>query len=253
LTKQARQIDAVIFDLDDTLIDWAQPAMTWKEFTRPKYGNMYTYLVEAGHPLSDEERFCEVIHQYTQILWEEARLSWSGVSFANVLQRTLQELGLNPDEVDLDALMQTFDWGPLPGVVPFDDTLLVLQALRQRDYQIGLITNSFLPISMREAELDYYGLLGYLDVRIASGDSGYIKPHPAIFEQALARLKTTAERTVFVGDRPEHDIAGANEVGMISVLMTPPHLERPLNGVVPDFTIRRLAELLPILDELEAS
>jgi FMN phosphatase YigB (HAD superfamily) len=54
-----------------------------------------------------------------------------------------------------------------------------------------------------------------------------------------------------VGDRPSHDIAGANATGMISILMAPPHFNRGLDGVEPDFTINRLEELLPILDNLE--
>jgi FMN phosphatase YigB (HAD superfamily) len=56
---------------------------------------------------------------------------------------------------------------------------------------------------------------------------------------------------VFVGDRPVNDIAGANEAGMISVLISPPHLDRELNGVQPDYIIQRLSELIPILDKLE--
>jgi FMN phosphatase YigB (HAD superfamily) len=65
-------------------------------------------------------------------------------------------------------------------------------------------------------------------------------------------LETAPEQTLFVGDRPANDIAGANEVGMISVLMKPAHLDRPLDGVKPDFTIERLSALLPLLEEMEA-
>ena len=35
------------------------------------------------------------------------------------------------------------------------------------------------------------------------------------------------------------------------MLLDPPHLERDLDGVVPDYTITTLSELLPILVELE--
>ena len=38
---------------------------------------------------------------------------------------------------------------------------------------------------------------------------------------------------------------------VITVLMDPPHVERDLEGHIPDYTISRLSELLPILDELE--
>jgi FMN phosphatase YigB (HAD superfamily) len=91
----------------------------------------------------------------------------------------------------------------------------------------------------------------YLDARVASGDVGYLKPHPAVYQRILELLETTPERAVFVGDRPSNDIAGANEVGLISVLMDPPHLDRQLEGVEPDYTIGCLNELLPILERLE--
>ena len=43
------------------------------------------------------------------------------------------------------------------------------------------------------------------------------KPDPAPFERALATLGATARETVFVGDRPEKDVAGAIAVGMRAV------------------------------------
>ena len=104
-----------------------------------------------------------------------------------------------------------------------------------------------LPMWMRDIELAHYGLLDYFDARITSGDTGYMKPHPAIYWRAMGLLDTTPDRAVFVGDRPENDIVGANEVGMVSVLMSPDHLDIPLNGVEPNYTITRLGQLLPIL------
>jgi putative hydrolase of the HAD superfamily len=80
-----------------------------------------------------------------------------------------------------------------------------------------------------------------------------MKPHPEIYRHILGLLSVPAAKAVFVGDRPENDIAGANEAGLISVLIDPPHLARPLNSVAPDFTITRLGELLQILEQLEES
>jgi putative hydrolase of the HAD superfamily len=246
------RIDAVIFDLDDTLIDWANPAIGWRDFTDPKACNIHAYLVEAGYELPDEAAFCDLVHALTEEIWDEAKKTWSGAYFTKVLRRTLSALEIDSNQVDLEALMQVYDWTPMPGVEAFEDAEPVLAELRRRGYKIGLITNSFLPMWMRDVELRHYGFLDYFDARLASGDVGYLKPHPAIFEEMLALLETAPERTLFVGDRPANDIAGANEVGMISVLMKPAHLDRPLDGVKPDFTIERLSALLPLLEEMEA-
>jgi putative hydrolase of the HAD superfamily len=245
-------IEAIIFDLDDTLIDWANPAVGWREFTDPKACNVHAYLARAGYELPETAVFCDLVHRHTEAVWDEAKKTWSGAYFTDVLRQTLASLEIDSDEVDLEALMQVYDWTPMPGVVAFEDAGYVLAELRRRGYKIGLITNSFLPMWMRDVELRHYGFLEYLDARLASGDVGYLKPHPAIFERMLDLLETAPEHTLFVGDRPANDIAGANEVGMISVLMKPPHLDRPLNGVKPDYTIERLSDLLPLLDEMEA-
>jgi putative hydrolase of the HAD superfamily len=147
--------------------------------------------------------------------------------------------------------MCAYDQQPVPDVVLFADTIPVLKTLRARDYKIGLVTNSMMPMWMRDVELEAYEIIDYFDARITSGDTGYIKPHPSIYHKALELLDAAPCEAVFVGDRPEYDIVGANEAGLTSVLMAPPYLGRELNNVQPDHIISCLSELLPILDTLE--
>ena len=143
-----------------------------------------------------------------------------------------------------------FDWAPRPGVELFPETLPVLNTLRDKGYKTGLLTNSFLPMWMRDQEIRTYGLVELLDERVSAADVGYLKPHPAVYHDLLARLDVTPEQAVFVGDRPTNDIAGANEVGLVSVLMRPPYLERDTSGITPDYTIERLDQLLPVVEGL---
>lgn len=249
-----RRIDAVLFDLDDTLLDWSQPSLKWDEHLRPKVNNMYEKLLAAGYSLPEREAFFQLFQKQVRDTWETAKVSaWALPSFNQVLGRCLAECSLDPAGIDTDELLRVFDWQPVPGIVPFDDTIQVLEEIRRRGYQMGLITNSLFPMWMRDIELQAHNLLDYFDVRIASGDVGYLKPHPSIYEHTLNLLGTAAERAVFVGDRPQHDIAGANEVGMVSVLITPAHLDRPLEGVQPHYTVTSLTELLAILQILESS
>ena len=133
--------------------------------------------------------------------------------------------------------MHIYDLEPIPGVALYTDTKPVLESLRQRGYKIGLITNSMMPMWMRDVELQAYEIIEYFDVRLTSGDVGYMKPHPIIYHRALEELNIRPEQAIFVGDRPANDIAGANAAGLISVLMSPPHLERELNDVAPDHII----------------
>lgn len=245
------RIEAIVFDMDDTLIDWSEPAMDWVTFTRKKLANIHRYLTDAGHDPPPLELIHKAVTAELRTRWAEARENWSGVSFVEVLQASFAALGFDLAGIDAEELLRAYNWAPMPGVAPYEDAIPALKALRRRGYKIGLITNSSLPMWMRDVELAHYNLLDYIHVRLTSGDVGYIKPHPAIYQKMLQLLDASPERSLFVGDWPEHDIAGANNAGMISVLLDPPHLTRPLNGVAPDYTITSLAELLPLLDQLE--
>lgn len=248
-----KRIKAVIFDLDDTLIDWSGQTRRYSDVVRPHLDNMYHHLARDGHALPDSDDFATCFQEAASTQWAQARDgNWSGISFENALCTCLMTLGINPSRIDLEALMRAYDVRPIVGVELFPDTIPVLETLKQQGYKLGLVTNSMMPMWMRDAELANYELIPYLDIRVSSGDVGYMKPHPAIFRHIADLLQIRPEEAVFVGDRPMNDIAGANEAGMVSVLITPPHLTFELNGVQPDHIIKRLSELLPILDELEA-
>ncbi len=251
MPQNNRRIQAVVFDLDDTLIDWSQPALSWDDYTRPMTARLHAFLSAAGHRLPDGEAFYRCLREEVEKEWQSARAEWTGPSFREALRRTLHGCDIEASRVDLDELMRAYDWQPMPGVELFDDALHVLQELRRRQYKLGLITNSFLPMWMRDVELRHYQLIDLFDARTTSGDAGYLKPHPAIFLQMLEELGASAERSVFVGDRPLNDIAGANEAGMISVLIVPPHLNREVGEHRPDHTIRTLSQLFDILQKLE--
>ncbi len=246
-----RRVEAVIFDLDDTLIDWSGQAVSWQVFSGPMVANLYAYLQEKAFALPPRDEFAARLELETSKVWQESKLTWAGASFADTLQRLFAAFQLPVDEIDVEEVMRVYGWQPMPGVIPFSDTHQVLDRLQARTYKLGLITNSFLPMWMRDVELAEYKLLDYFDARITSGDTGFMKPHPAIYQRMLALLDTPAERAVFVGDRPENDIAGANQAGLISILMAPAHLQRELNGVEPDYTVASLSELLPLLELLE--
>jgi len=46
------------------------------------------------------------------------------------------------------------------------------------------------------------------------------KPEPAMFDDALQRLETPAERTAMIGDRYETDILGASRAGLVTIAVT---------------------------------
>lgn len=251
MSRSKKRIDTVLFDLDDTIIDWSTMEGTYGSLNQKLAGNVYDHLQEEGHYLPEKNVFLRAYRDVIVENWRVAKETWAGVNFAKSLEQVFTAVNLDPAQIDMNAALIAYDWGPMPGVLPYEDAVHLLEWLRANSYQIGLVTNAMLPMWMREAELEVYGLLHYFDARITSGDTGYMKPHPAIYWRIMGMLHTTPERCVFVGDRPGNDIVGANDVGLHSVLIDPPHLDHELDGIVPDFTIGTLRELIPILEKLD--
>lgn len=247
-----RRIETVLFDLDDTLISWEGAGGYWAEFRRDRTAGVHAHLTARGTPLPAHDAFHEHVSAHFLDAWSTAKLDHVAPRVDRALLAALDGLGVDTRDIDAEALLAAYGWEPVPGVRPFEGATEVLATLRARGYQVGLVTNSMEPMWMRDIELAAYGMLDLFDVRLSASDIGFIKPHPAIFGAALEQLDSEPEETVFVGDRLANDVAGAQAMGMVSVLMRPPHIatreDHLARDITPDFTIAALAELDAILD-----
>ena len=80
-----------------------------------------------------------------------------------------------------------------------------------------------------------------------SGEFGWRKPSPKIFNAALTELAVKPEYAVMVGDSFEADIIGANNLGMKTVHI---NTENKTQSDVPDITIQHIEQLYDRLPEL---
>ena len=137
-----------------------------------------------------------------------------------------------------------------PGLSAMPGAVETLETLRGQGYRIGLISNTIWPAELHIEDLAELGLLPYLEHMDFSGELGFWKPNPKIFQHAVAALDVTPEESVFIGDNPREDILGAQGVGMRAVWIH--SAEFPLGDVQPDAQIEALPELLPILERWRA-
>ena len=75
------------------------------------------------------------------------------MNFEAVLTRCFEASGLNVGMIDMDEVMLAYDWNTVPNVSLFEDTEPVLEILYQQGYKLGLVTNSMMPMWMRDIEL----------------------------------------------------------------------------------------------------
>lgn len=213
------QLKAVLFDFDDTLIDWSGVTQDWREVEAERLGRVLRFLDQELSPTGIA--LGQLVERYTQRTresWMKARANLRAPNMPEILQQTLTELGVDGAACFADEILRAYDWNVVPGTVVFPDVFPALTLLRSRGIRLGVVTNSSQPMSLRDCELREHGLLPYFpDCRLAAADVGYLKPHPRIFHCALERVGVAPEEAVFIGDNPSADVGGALGVGMRAV------------------------------------
>lgn len=131
---------------------------------------------------------------------------------------------------------------------PYDDTHPTIDALNNAGYRLGVVSDG---LSIKQWEkLVRLGLSDSFDTVVVSEEVGATKPDPKIFEAGCERIGVESEYCMFIGDRLDADIAGANKVGMTSVrLLRGKYKDQKPQGLQEqaDFEVRGLGEILNIL------
>ncbi len=134
---------------------------------------------------------------------------------------------------------------------PYDDTIPTLTRLKNSGYRVGVVTDG---LAVKQWEkLVRLGLQDMFDTVVVSEEAGVEKPDPAIFEKACEELEVMPEDCVYVGDRLDTDILGANRVGMTTVRLLRGRYKNQKPRSLqerPDFEIKRMEELLEILKSI---
>ena len=138
-----------------------------------------------------------------------------------------------------DLFLVVSNWHVFPDVLP------ALDELKSRGLIIGAVSNW---VWQLPELLHSLALVSHFDFIAASARIGFEKPHPRIFEWALAEAKVDPASVIHVGDHLDADVEGAQGVGITGVLID--RAGRYRADAVPDGVevIHSLAELLPIVD-----
>jgi len=244
-------LKAVLFDLDDTLLDWHGFVEEWPTFERLYLQRVYDYVSREHGALPDFEAFVKEFRERTRAAWDAGRGSLLAPNLGTILLQSAEAAGAPLGKLNVQAMLTAYEWTAVPGTILFPDVPDALALLRENGIKIGIVTNAYQPMWMRDLEIEVHGLLQHFpDCRISAADVGYLKPHPTIFQAALDCLEARPEEAVFVGDNPIADIAGAQGAGMRAVLRITSPTPPMLSGlIIPDAAVNSLAELPPILDQ----
>lgn len=221
-------VRAVIFDLDDTLLDHQGSTRAALASWLPRLGaEADTRLVEAW--FDSEHRHFESWRS-GQITFEEQR--------RRRLRDLLPLIGSDvPSEPDLDLLFAGFLAEYEAAWQAFDDVLPVITFLTANGFDLAVLTNG--TAAQQNAKVTRIGIRDRLTAVFTSEELGVAKPHPDIYRQACRELGVSPDKTLHVGDNYQLDVVAAQEAGLQAL-----HLDRHHKQLAPrELRMVTLAEL----------
>lgn len=194
-------IQAVLFDVDDTLYDQLSPFAAACRSLPALDGLALPALYEAR-----SRRGMEALQRMNagEITLEENHIYR--------MQAACRDLGLDLSVSDALAFQAAYEAEQVRISITAGMTQ-ILELCRRRGWVLGVITNG--PSDHQRRKCQILGLNRWIpDGHIfISGDCGRLKPDPYLFQLAQSQLRLDPDTTVYVGDSYIHDMAGAMAAG----------------------------------------
>lgn len=124
------------------------------------------------------------------------------------------------------------------------DAIPMLKNLESSGYRLGLVSNAGDNKDVFQLA-ERFRIEPYFDFILTSAACSYRKPHPRIFELALAHWNIPASESAMVGDTLDADILGAQRAGLFTIWITrraTPKAEDLLR-IKPDLSLPSLQDI----------
>jgi pyrophosphatase PpaX len=213
----SRRIEAVLFDLDGTLLDTSE------------------FIFGAfEHTLARHER--EVLDRETM-----------GKMMGRALSECYEKFAPGIDPEELMQRHRIFQSGNKHLVKAFPGAKQLLKNLKKRGYKVGIVTSR---VGSAQESMDQTGISKYVDVLIDSGATKQHKPHPEPVEAGLKKLQLKPEQAVVVGDG-DADVLSGKAAGVITIGVTYGMVPRDaLEASKPDYLLSNINEIEQVVISL---
>ena len=226
------QYKQIIFDVDDTLIDFAAT----ENYALRSLFNRHHWELNAD--------LQKQYHSYNQGLWrqlEQGKLIYEDLSEMTFHDFIKEHFGLEIDgKKTMDEYRSYFGQAHklLPGV---EDTL---KFAKKAGYKLTVLSNG--EKFMQNHRLELAGIKDYFDLIVTSEEAHYSKPDEHAFNYFFSRTEIGPNETVFFGDGLQSDILGAEKYGFDSIWYNHRHRRNILN-LHPLFEVDNYAQFVKIM------
>ena len=221
----------LLFDLDDTLLDFAAA----ERMALPK-------LFEAhGYSLTPE--IVEVYHEINSGLWQA--LEQGKITREQLMEtrfaKTFEHFGLQINGRELDAEYRSY----LAESKVFVEGAFDVIKLLAPYYELYITSNGI--SETQNKRLEVTGLAPYFKQVFVSENTGAQKPMKAFFDHVFDRIPNfEPQQAMIIGDSYSADILGGFGAGIDTCWLNP-H-KKPIQSVQPTYTIERISQLVTILE-----
>lgn len=226
-----RPYKAIMFDLDNTLVDRDKAV-----------GNMMSLILDKCYAGDSDKDKSQMTNKLVEMLNTFKKLDNNGYSNkTSVINTFFNEYP--PTYRIPDGEINTFWNFNFPNCFTTEPEVnQVVECIHKR-FKTAIITNG--ATEVQRAKIKNAGLADFFDTVIISDEVGLRKPDRRIFKLALERLGVSNNEAIFIGDNILDDIGGAQDTGIKAVWFNPNRLNN-ISDVKPDEEITSLNEILSL-------
>ena len=217
-------IKAVVFDLDNTLIDFMR-------MKRTSIDAALNAMLGSGLEMEKEKASKKLYDLYSK----------HGIEHQKIFQKFLKKVTGEIDYRILAAGVVAYRKAQVGVLQPYAMVMPTLIKLREKGLKLAIVSDA--PRFNAWIRLVEMHIHDFFDVVVTFEDTKKRKPDKAPFEVALNKLKLKPGECLMVGDWPERDIKGAKELGMKTAFAK--------YGAIKEVTIKADYELNKIEDVMK--
>ncbi len=223
-------INAVVFDLDNTLLDF----MAMKSYA-VEAG--IEGMIEAGLQINPKKAKDIIMNIY-----EDKGFEYQEV-FDVFLKKELGKMNYKYLAAGIVAYRKARE----ASLILYPNVKSTLIKLTKMGLKLGVVSDA----PSREAwmRICFLNLHHIFDAVVTFDDTGFTKPSPEPFIKICSLLKINPKNAIMIGDWPERDVIGAKEVGMLTVFAKYGDTFNTINSNA-DYDIDDITKLINIIKQI---